>query len=117
MNKATELEILRDAVRRLGTDSYCGPWLDSVLQEVERDMRCDFIPAATMGDTAKQCAELVKVAEERAAELQAHAKRHADRTIKEAEAQVQPMRDRVNAMRARLAETLRTAERQLWEVA
>lgn len=112
MTKQAELEILRDAVAKLGPDSYCGPWLASVLQEVERDMRCDILPAATMGDTAKQCAELVKVAEERAAEIVRNAEGRADLIVAAAEAK----RQGVLSIRDRVAGVIHGAERELWNI-
>jgi hypothetical protein len=48
MLKAEELGILDRAIAQLGRDSYLGPWLASVRDEVERDIRSDFSPMSDL---------------------------------------------------------------------
>lgn len=44
MTKNEELQILREAAEKLGPDSYCGPWLRTVIPIIERDIRSDNPP-------------------------------------------------------------------------
>ena len=53
MNKQAELHILDKAITSLGWDSYLGPWLASVRDEVERDITSDFLPSLTLADAIK----------------------------------------------------------------
>ncbi|CAB4162134.1 hypothetical protein UFOVP783_19 [uncultured Caudovirales phage] len=53
MNKQAELHILDHTIKSLGWDSYLGPWLSSVRDEVERDITSDFLPALTLADAIK----------------------------------------------------------------
>jgi hypothetical protein len=48
MTKEDELNILQNAVDKLGENSYCGSWLNSILAEVKRDMESDFVPTYTL---------------------------------------------------------------------
>lgn len=69
MNKQAELTIIDKAIKSLGRDSYLGPWLSSVRDEVERDITSDFLPAITLADAVKagQAKAEQVLAEERAA--------------------------------------------------
>ena len=69
MTKNEELEILRDAARRLGPDSYCGPWLSESLPAIEQDLRSDFVPSASIEDARKEAARIISEATERGKEL------------------------------------------------
>ena len=42
MTKATEIATLKGFTERLPHDSYLRPWLESILPEVEADIRNDF---------------------------------------------------------------------------
>jgi len=46
MSKTDELEILREAVAKLGPGSYCGPWLAGQIPGIEADIRGDVVPLA-----------------------------------------------------------------------
>jgi hypothetical protein len=39
--KSEEIAILTEAASRLGANSYCGPWLTSILPFIEREIRSD----------------------------------------------------------------------------
>lgn len=54
MNKSTEIQILREAAEKLGPNSYCGPWLLSVLGEVEQEIRADFMPSPSIARALKE---------------------------------------------------------------
>jgi hypothetical protein len=58
MNKQQELAILSKAASDLGRDSYLGPWLTSIIDELGRDLQSDFIPVITLAE-ARQRAEYV----------------------------------------------------------
>lgn len=50
MNKDQELAILAEAATKLGNASCLGPWLSSIIDELQRDLRSDFIPVITLGE-------------------------------------------------------------------
>lgn len=52
--KAEEMEILEDAIRRLGPDTYLGPWLQDVLEEVRGLVRSDIFPELCIRDAAQE---------------------------------------------------------------
>jgi len=54
-SKAQEIQILRDAITTLGADTYLGPWLGALVDEVERDIRGDLFPCRTLRDTQAEC--------------------------------------------------------------
>lgn len=54
MTKRAEIEILRNAITALGTDSYLGPWLASVVAEVEAQIRSDYFPTNTMVESTEK---------------------------------------------------------------
>ena len=85
MTKANELAILTDCVQKLGSDSYCGDWLKSILPEVEWLMRSDFIPTLTISETRSQCDAMRKEASEHSAKLISQAELNAAKIISEAE--------------------------------
>ena len=58
MNKQEELAILQKAASDLGRDSYLGPWLASIIDELGRDLESDFVPVITLAE-ARQRAEYV----------------------------------------------------------
>tara|TARA_R110000751_G_C13792980_1_gene482430 strand:+ start:10967 stop:11308 length:342 start_codon:yes stop_codon:yes gene_type:complete len=61
MSKAEEIEILEQAVDRLGTDSYCGAALRELIPSMERDMRSDLCPTpmAEIGAARVALAEII----------------------------------------------------------
>jgi cell division septum initiation protein DivIVA len=48
MDKQNELAILQKTAEELGPDSYCGPWLLSILPQIVADMLDGLPPAPTM---------------------------------------------------------------------
>jgi len=93
MTKANELAILTDAVQKLGSDSYCGEWLKSVLPEVEWLMTCDMIPTITISETRSQCDAMRKEAAEHSAKLIAQAELNAAKIISESERKATMIRE------------------------
>ena len=64
-----ELAIIDRAIVQLGLDSYLGPWLASVRDEVERDIRSDFSPMSDLPDAAYRKGERIRVRAVKSAEL------------------------------------------------
>lgn len=63
MTKDQELDIIREAISKLGQDSYLGPWLKYVIKSVEMDIRGDVRPAITPSDSLKMCEEKLAAAQ------------------------------------------------------
>jgi cell division septum initiation protein DivIVA len=93
MTKANELAILTDAVQKLGSDSYCGEWLKSILPEVESLMRSDFIPTLTIAETRSQCDAMRKEAAEHAAKIICEAEMKSAKIISEADRRITGIRE------------------------
>lgn len=55
MTKSQEIEILLETAAKLGKNSYCGPWLASVAEEVRSEIRSDFMPSPSITLTIKAC--------------------------------------------------------------
>jgi len=46
-SKQEEIDILTEAARQLGEGSYCGPWLYSIIPEIEDSIKSDLLPAVS----------------------------------------------------------------------
>jgi len=55
MDKHTEIETIKATIEKLGKDSYLGPWLASVLANVEQEILSDIIPCIVPSDTRQRC--------------------------------------------------------------
>lgn len=84
MNKSQELVILRYAIHKLGPDSYCGPWLASVADEVEQQVRGDFFPTPSIAATQIRCDVLVEEANQLAKQIEADARAKGIKIVKTA---------------------------------
>jgi len=93
MTKSNELAILADCVQKLGSDSYCGEWLKSILPEVEWLMKCDMIPTITIAETRSQCDAMRKEAVEHSAKLISQAELSAAKIITEADRKITGIRE------------------------
>jgi hypothetical protein len=93
MTKQNEIAILTDCVQKLGSDSYCGDWLKSILPEVEWLMKCDMIPTITIAETRSQCDAMRKEASEYSAKLISQAELQAAKIISDAERKVTMIRE------------------------
>jgi cell division septum initiation protein DivIVA len=93
MTKHDEIQALMELAHKLGSNSYCGPWLNDQIPFVEHDMRCDIMPNSSwvetrrlhdgMLNTAKQQAEyLLKAATEKADKIMRDAEKQAENTRK-----------------------------------
>lgn len=78
MTKNQEIEILLQASAKLGDDSYCGPWLAGVAEEVRSEIRSDFMPSPSLWATEARCKDLLAVAKLEADKLVQDAIKTAD---------------------------------------
>jgi hypothetical protein len=46
MTKSQEIQIIREAIAKLGVNSYCGPWLADQLPSIESAITSDYPPEA-----------------------------------------------------------------------
>lgn len=84
MTKEAEIAILAKAAIALGNGSYIGPWLSSIISELESDLRSDFVPVITLAEARKRAADIQKEARDKASALVGDALRDADKAITEA---------------------------------
>lgn len=79
MMKYQELNILREMACKLGADSYLGPWLDSVANELQALILADIQPHVTLADAIANAREITDKAEHEAKLTIEAAKREATR--------------------------------------
>lgn len=84
MTKNQEIEILLEAAVKLGDNSYCGPWLTGIAEEVRAEIRSDFMPSPCIWLAEKQCADIRKNAKDYADALILAATTTADKIRTEA---------------------------------
>lgn len=77
--KQQELEILDAAIAALGPDTYLGPWLQEIRDEVYQYMRNDFFPEITTKGAAERAQQIIDEARESANGLMAVAQHEADK--------------------------------------
>lgn len=94
MNKSEEIELLREVADKLGPNSYCGPWLASVADGVEIEIRGDFFPTPTLAGTRKDCEEMVALAKDKAEQIEADARTKGDKMLREVENRISLIKDR-----------------------
>lgn len=98
MTKAEEIQILQAAAKKLGPSSYCGPWLESVIGEVENEIRCDFMPSPSIIQTARDCETMMEDGRRKAAYIVDAAAKEAEKIRQDA----RRYRDDVQATAKRL---------------
>jgi hypothetical protein len=77
MNIESEITILDEAISKLGTRSYFGPWLAEIRAELIASAKSDLIPALTNAQSQAVAKEIV-----------ANAERLAEATVTRAQARV-----------------------------
>lgn len=91
MTKKFEIEILLDALKELGQDSYCGPWLEQQIPFIERDMRSDMFPSASWVHARNEAIQIRTNAVFEAESIVEHARQkaqaEAERIVKDARVQ------------------------------
>lgn len=91
MTKNDEIQLLLEASIKLGSDSYCGTWLDSQIPFIEHDMRCDILPTSSWVETRKlhdgmlatareQANYIIKEANEKAGKIMGDAQKFSENT-------------------------------------
>lgn len=82
MTKSEEIQVIRDAISRLGVDSYLGPWLADQMPSIESSLASDYPPEAyalNIGEARIHCVKLVFQAREEAEKILARAKADAEK--------------------------------------
>jgi len=82
MTKHQEIEILRDTIVKLGSDSYCGPWLSGQLGAIESAINSDYSPACyalSPSEAARESQKILAEARKEAGEIRLRAERDASR--------------------------------------
>lgn len=85
MTKQDEIQLLLDVAHKLGQDSYCGPWLNDQIPFIERDMRCDILPTASLAETRRLHDGMITTAKQQAEYLLKAATEKAEKIVKDAE--------------------------------
>lgn len=87
MTKAQEIEILRETIARLGSDSYCGPWLAGQLGAIESALNSDYHPEAyalNPEEATLKAAEIIQSAKADASKIRQNAEEEAKSTREKA---------------------------------
>jgi hypothetical protein len=82
MNKSEEIQILREAIAKLGQNSYCGPWLTDQLPAIESAITSDYPPEAyafSIQGARIHCEKLIRAANEESAAIERRAKSEAEK--------------------------------------
>ena len=85
MNKQDEIETLRKTAEKLGSNSYCGPWLLDQIPQIEQDIRSDYFPQITWAESRRIQDQHLANAKTQAEFLLKQAKEKAERMIQDAE--------------------------------
>lgn len=91
MTKAQEIEKLKRFIKEIGPDTYIGPWLAEVVEEVRRDISSDMMPTPTL----------------------AASRTTASRIITEAQAKADAIVRRANVMAEQIAASARSTEERV----
>lgn len=91
-SKSEEIAILTAAAKKLGSESYTGPWLSKVLPQLEQDMKNDFMPDFDWHKAARECTALKEEAKAEAARMIQSAKDEAQRIRERAQSDLIEMR-------------------------
>lgn len=81
MTKSEEIQVIREAISRLGPGSYLGPWLADQLPSIESALASDYGPEAyafSIAEARIHCEKLVSQALEEAEKTRARAKADAE---------------------------------------
>jgi hypothetical protein len=83
MTKSEEIQVIREAILRLGSDSYLGPWLADQLPSIESAIASDYPPetyALSIHEARIHCEKLIGQANEESAAIEKRAKADAEKT-------------------------------------
>jgi hypothetical protein len=80
ITKDQELATLKETAVKLGSNSYLGPWLDSIAFELEAMMRADSFPCISLAEAKEDALRIIKDGEKQADQIKvASLQRAADR--------------------------------------
>lgn len=83
MTKSEEIQVIRDAIAKLGKDSYCGSWLADQLPSIESALASDYLPEAyafSIHEARIHAEKIVAQAKEESVAIEARAKSEAEKT-------------------------------------
>jgi cell division septum initiation protein DivIVA len=92
MDKQSELTILQQTAEKLGPDSYCGPWLLSILPQIVADMLDGLPPTPTMHASRELSFSILVCARDEAEQIISKAKAEAAQTLQHVRQPRQPRR-------------------------
>lgn len=92
MTKNNEIQLLSEVAHKLGSNSYCGPWLNDQIPFVENDMRCDIMPNSSWVETRKLHDGMLNTAKQQAEYLLKSETEKADKIMRDAEKQAENTR-------------------------
>jgi len=81
MKKSEELQLIRDAVQRLGPGSYLGPWLSDQIPSIKGALASDYPPeayACSIREARIHCEKIITQARDEAEKTRARAKADAE---------------------------------------
>jgi hypothetical protein len=93
MNKQAEIQIIEEAINKLGEDSYLGPWLAEIKLELESMIKCDFLPEISLKGTAERIAKKYELANNERNQMIANARTEAESIVKYARAEANRTKD------------------------
>jgi hypothetical protein len=105
MTKKQETQALQSFTESLPKDTYLRPWLESILLEVEREIRSDFPVSPSIPQARAECEGLRMETKQLCARSIEEAQTKADRIIKDALERAQSIRSRA---RVQLADAMNT---------
>ena len=103
-SKSEEIAILTAAARQLGEHSYCGPWLYSIITEIEDSIKSDLLPAVSWIESRAEdeAQRSATQADKRDREEAAQVLRDAQHAQAKAAAAVTRAKDDINDMKNQL---------------
>jgi len=84
MSKDEELAVIDAAIKKIGSNSYLGPWLRDIRPELERTLRCDIEPQFAMSHYRHLAGQILSSARDQADRLKSQADEYKARTEQEA---------------------------------
>ena len=82
MTKSEEIQVIREAILRLGSDSYLGPWLADQMPSIESALASDYPPEVyvfSIHEARIHCEKIIGQANDEAAAIEKRAKADAEK--------------------------------------
>ena len=95
MSKAEELKAVKNFTASLPADSYLRPWLESVLPEIEADIRSDFPVSPSLKLARVECDRMVNDTRLHGEGVRQRAEQEATRIIAQARSEAEAIRHRL----------------------